>query len=277
MTGEALQIEQLFGVKGKSAVVTGGASGLGLGIARALAANGAKVAVIDRNPDAVASTVSELGGEASGVVADITEVQSISRALDEIDAARGGIDILFANAGIGGEPGFGAAPEGQNPAGTIDGCPDAEWRQVIDVNLNGTRNTLAATARLMKARGHGGKIVITSSCAALLNVPFVSTAYHAAKAGTSHLGRQLAVELAPHDIRVNIISPANFVTNIGGGSMQLDSVKALFGGTSLLNRVAELHEIAGLALFLASDASSYVTGVEIPVDGGSLLAGRHGG
>lgn len=272
-----MRIERLFSVKDKSAVVTGGASGLGLGIARALAANGAKVAIIDINPDTIASAVAELGGEASGVAADITDVRSICRALDEIDAEHGGIEILFANAGIGGEPGFGAAPQGQNPAGTIDGCPDAEWHKVIDVNLNGTRNTLAAAARLMKARRRGGKIVITSSCAALLNVPFVSTAYHAAKAGTSHLGRQLAVELAPHGIRVNIISPANFVTNIGGGSMALDEVKAIFASTSLLNRVAELNEIAGLALFLASDASSYVTGVEIAIDGGSLLAGRHGG
>ena len=272
-----MQIEQLFSVRDKSAVVTGGASGLGLGIARAFAANGAKVTIVDINPDAVAGTVAELGGEASGTVADITDVQSIARALDEIDAARGGIDILFANAGISGEPGFRAALEGENPAGTIDGCPDGEWRKVIEVNLNGTRNTLAAAARLMKARGRGGKIVITSSCAALVNVPFVSTAYHAAKAGTSHLGRQLAVELAAHDIRVNVISPANFVTNIGGGSMQSDDVKALFGATSLLNRVAELDEIAGIALFLASDASSYVTGVEIPIDGGALLAGRHGG
>lgn len=271
-----LQISRLFGVDGKSAVVTGGASGLGLTIAQALAVNGAAVNIIDLDRAAIDAAVAQLGPHASGRVADIADPTSIANAFAAIDSERSGIDIVFANAGIGGEPGFGAVAEGQNVGGTIDGCPDEEWHKVINVNLSGVRNTLAAAARVMKPRGRGGKIVITSSCAALINVPFVSSAYHAAKAGASHLGRQVAIELAPFGIHVNMIAPANFATGIGGGSMQQDHVQDIFARTSLLGRIARLDEIAGVALLLASDASSYLTGIEIPVDGGSLIAGRHG-
>lgn len=271
-----MRIDRLFSVEGKVAVITGGASGLGLTYAQALAVNGATVIVLDLRQAAIDAAVAQLGTRASGMAADVTDPAALSAAFAEIDRRHGGIDIVFANAGIGGEPGFGAAAEGQNAAGTLDGCPDEEWRKVIDVNLTGVRNTLAAAARVMKRRGRGGRIVITSSCAALLNVPFVSTAYHAAKAGASHLGRQAAIELAPFGIHVNIISPANFATGIGEGSMREAHVQDIFARTSLLGRMARLDEIAGVALLLASDASSYLTGLEIPVDGGSLIAGRHG-
>lgn len=273
---DSLKIERLFGVEGKVAVITGGASGIGLTIAQALIVNGATVTIVDLDRAAIDAGLAQLGPAASGLVADIADPVSIAAALAEIDERYGGVDIVFANAGIGGEPGFGAAPEGQNAAGTIDGCPDDEWRKVIDVDLSGVRNTLAASARVMKPRGRGGKIVITSSCAALLNVPFVSTAYHAAKAGASHLGRQVAIELAPFGIHVNMISPANFATGIGDGSMQRDEVQDIFARTSLLGRLARLDEIVGVALLLVSDAGSYLTGLEIPVDGGSLIAGRQG-
>lgn len=271
-----LQIGCLFSVEGKVAAITGGASGIGLTIAQALAVNGATVIIVDLDRGAIDAALVQLGPAASGLVADIADPVAIAAALAEVDARYGGVDIVFANAGIGGGPGFGAAPTGQNEAGTIDGCPDDEWRKVIDVNLTGVRNTLAAAARVMKPRGRGGKIVITSSCAALLNVPFVSTAYHAAKAGASHLGRQVAIELAPFGIHVNMISPANFATGIGGGSMQQGDVQDIFARTSLLGRLGRLDEIVGVALLLASDASSYLTGLEIPVDGGSLIAGRQG-
>lgn len=271
-----LQINHLFGVENKGAVITGGASGIGLVIAEGLIANGATVHLIDVNQVAIDAAVSQLGDRASGVVADVTDRAATAAAFAAIDEAWGGIDIVFANAGVGGNPGFGAAPEGQNPDGTIDGSSAAEWDLVLGVNLTGTRNTLAAAARAMKARARGGKIVITSSCAALMNVPFVSSAYHAAKAGTSHFGRQMAIELAPFGIHVNMISPANFVTHMGDGAMQQEEVQHIFARTSLLGRMARLDEILGVALLLCSDASSYMTGIEIPVDGGSLIAGRQG-
>lgn len=268
-----MNIEQLFSVRNQSALVTGGASGLGLGIARALAANGAKVTIVDVNAEAITAALPELGANAAGEVADIADRAAIEATIDRTAERQGGLDILVANAGIGGGPGFGV-PGGQHPQGTIDGYPDDDWNQVVAINLTGTRNTLAAGARVLKGQGRGGKIIITSSCAGLINVPFIATAYHATKAAATHLGRQLAVELAPYGIRVNTISPANFITNIGGGAMHQQEVQALFASTSLLKRVAALDEIAGLALFLASDASSYVTGVDIPIDGGARLSGK---
>lgn len=141
------------------------------------------------------------------------------------------------------------------------------------VNLTGARNTFAAAARIMKARGKGGRIIATTSAAAIVNASFVSTAYHASKAGVAHMVRQIASELAPHGILVNAIAPANFMTNIGDGAMQSEAAQAIFARNSLLRRVADTDEIAGIALFLASPASSFVTGTQIRVDGGACVVG----
>lgn len=268
-----MKIAELFDVAGKSVVVTGGASGLGLGIARAFADNGARVTIADISAAAIESALPGLGPDAAGEVLDVSDRAAADRAFDAIDLRRGGIDVVFANAGISGGPGFSSPNGGEIADGTIDGCHDGDWNQVVAVDLTGARNTLAAAARVMKARGRGGKIVVTSSGAALRNVPFVSTAYHAAKAGVSHLSRQVALELAPHGIRVNVIAPASFVTNIGGGAMGDAAVREVFARYSPFRRVAEVREIVGAALFLASDASSWVTGVELLVDGGSALLG----
>ena len=270
-----MKIEKLFDVAGYSVVVTGGASGLGLGIARAFAENGARVTIVDVNSAAIEKSLPLLGPDAAGEVLDITDRAAVDQVFDAIDGRRGGIDVVFANAGISGGGGFANPDGGENPQGTIDGCPDTEWHQVISINLTGARNTLAAAARVMKARKRGGRIIVTSSAAALRNVPFVSTSYHAAKAGVSHMTRQLAVELAPHNIRVNVISPASFITNISGGALHDPAVQAIFARNSLLRRAAEVKEISGAALFLASDASSWVTGIELPVDGGASLIGAH--
>ncbi|WP_076858310.1 SDR family NAD(P)-dependent oxidoreductase [Bradyrhizobium mercantei] len=270
-----MKIHDLFDVGGRSIVVTGGASGIGLAIARALAENGARVTIADVNSNALEKALPLLGDDAAAERLDVVDRGAVERVFDAIDHHRNGIDVVFVNAGIGGGPGF-AAPNGErgvNHEGTIDGSADAEWNDVIAINLTGARNTCAAAARVMKARGKGGRIIATSSAAAILNAPFVSTAYHASKAGMAHMIRQLAIELAPHNILVNAIAPANFVTNIGDGAMQNPAVKALFARNSLLGRVAETEEICGVALFLASAASSYITGTQVRVDGGACLIG----
>jgi NAD(P)-dependent dehydrogenase (short-subunit alcohol dehydrogenase family) len=270
-----MKTKDLFDVDGRSVVVTGGASGIGLGIAQALAQNGARVTIADIDAAALEKALPRLGGQAAGEQLDVTDRPAVERMFDAVAQRTGGVDVVFANAGVGGGPGFAipVGPGGENPGGTIDGAPDSEWNQVIAINLLGARNTCAAAARLMKARGKGGRIIVTSSAAAIVNATFVSTAYHASKAGVSHMVRQLAAELAPHQILINSIAPANFVTNIGGGAMYDDAVKAVFARNSLLRRVAEIEEIAGVALFLASNASGYVTGVQIPIDGGACVMG----
>lgn len=170
-----MKIAQVFDVTGRSVVVTGGASGIGLGIARAFAENGARVTIVDVNSTAIDKALPLLGPLAAGDVLDITDRAAVDRVFDAIDGRCGGIDVVFANAGIGGGGGFANPTGGENPQSTLDGCPDAEWDQVISINLTGTRNTLAAAARVMKARQRGGRIVVTSSAAALRNVPFVAT------------------------------------------------------------------------------------------------------
>ena len=268
-----MTIDELFAVAGRSAVVTGGASGLGLGMARALASNGAKVTILDRDAAAVERAVAELGQDARGAVADVTDRLALPATMAAAADRQGGLDIVIANAGISGGPGFGIpGSNGQrHPQGTIDGCSDEDWDAVIRVNLDGVRNTLRAAVPLMRAAGRGVKIIITSSGAALNNIPFISTAYHASKAALSHFGRQMAYELAAENIRVNMIAPVSFVTNIDGGWMQDENVQRMFAAVSPMKRVASLDEIEGVALFLASDASSYVTGAEIRIDGGALL------
>lgn len=269
-----MKANDLFNLDDRSAVVVGGASGIGLGIARALIDNGARVTIADVDDGAIARALVELGPQARAVHLDITDRPAVDRLFDAVDAEYGRLDILFANAGIGGNGGCRFPHPGEeNPEGTIDGCSDSEWNEVIAVNLTGTRNVCAAGARVMKKHRKGGRIILTSSVAGIRNVPFVSTAYHASKAAVSHLGRMLAVELAPHRIMVNIISPANFITNIGGGAMLEPSVQAVFARGSLLQGLAQPDEIAGLALLLASDASAFITGVETPIDGGACLIG----
>jgi NAD(P)-dependent dehydrogenase (short-subunit alcohol dehydrogenase family) len=266
-----LAIETLFGVRGKTVVVTGGASGIGLAIARGYVENGAQVIVLDIDQKALDVAASTLGEGAETLVTDISDKAAVDLVFDAIDARHAGIDVVFANAGIGGGPGF-AVPGGERiPEGSLDGMPMADWDRMLAVNLTGVRNTIAAAARIMKARGAGGRIITTSSAAAVVNVPFVSTAYHAAKAAVAHLTRHAALELAPFNILVNAIAPANFITNIGGGEMKNDDVRAVFARASALGRTADPEEIAGLALFLGSSASSYVTGVHLLIDGGAAL------
>lgn len=271
ISGSTLSIEYLFGVRDKSVVITGGASGIGLAIARAYLENGAKVTILDVNGNAIDRALAALGPRARGYPVDVVDRGQLDAVFDRIDSLQGGIDIVFANAGIGGGPGFAPAGGMIDGSGAIDDPSDGDWEAVIAVNLMGVRNTMGAAARVMKRNGRGGRIVSTSSAAAVVHAAFVSTSYHASKAAVAHLTRHVALELAPHNILVNAMAPANFITNIGDGGMQDESVKALFASTSPLNRTAEAEEIGGLALFYGSAASAYITGTQTFIDGGSSV------
>ena len=273
-----MKIQDLFKVEGYGVIVTGGASGLGLGFAEALAENGASVTLLDVDAGRIADEVSRLtalGYRVRGDVVDVRDSAAIDRAFDAAVAEYGRLDVVFANAGIDSGPGFigswvGAADRPRNPAGALETYTDERWNRVIDVNLNGIFATLRAGARIMKPQ-RSGRLIVTTSVAAFQLEPAIGSAYMAAKAGAAHLMRAVAQELAAYQITVNAIAPGFFVTNIGGGHAKQASTQAAMGKNIPMHRVGFAEDIKGLALFLASPASTYLTGQQISIDGGWSL------
>ena len=269
-----LDISKLFSVSGYGVVVTGGASGLGLGFAEALASNGAHVTILDMDAariDAESRKLRGAGLDVHGAVVDVCDHVALDRAIDDAAARHGRLDVVFANAGIDSGPGFVDAWVGsersRNPVGALERYSDERWNKVIDVNLNGVFATLRAAARHMRPR-KSGRIIITTSLAAVKTEPVIGMAYMAAKAGAAHLMRNAALELAADNITVNAIAPGFFVTNIGGGHAHNPDLQAAIGRDIPMHRVGQPDDIKALALFLASPASEYITGQEIVIDGG---------
>jgi NAD(P)-dependent dehydrogenase (short-subunit alcohol dehydrogenase family) len=272
---ELTDLRKLFAVAGRSAVVTGGGGGIGFAIADILSDQAARVTLLDHDAVKVQSAVSRLSrreGAVRGEVCDVTDADGLRRAFDAAASIQDGIDIVFANAGMGttkpGSRGLDGAPI---PEGEIDSYDFADWRRVLDVNLTGVFLTAREAARHLKKKGWG-RLIITSSVFALKNSPTVGVPYMVSKAGVAHLMRNLAAELAPHGVTVNAIAPGPFETDISGGAMHDPGVRALVGGAVPLGRVGQVEEIKGLALFLASPASSYMTGAHISIDGGLGIA-----
>jgi NAD(P)-dependent dehydrogenase (short-subunit alcohol dehydrogenase family) len=264
-----------FDISGRSALVTGAASGIGLAYAETMAEAGARVTLTDIDAAGLERAEARLIGEGHAVrtaLLDVTDRAMCDAVFDGHAVAYGGLDICFANAGLGEGPGF-VAPDGSRvPDGQVDTYDPALWDRSIAINLTGSYNTMRGAARLMKAGGTGGSIVATASNAGLILEPIVPMPYHPAKAGVLHMVRALALELAKFRIRVNAIAPGPFVTNIGGGWAKKDpAVKAAFDATIPLGAMAETHQMKPLALYLASDASSFMTGSTLLIDGGVAL------
>ena len=269
-----MNVESQFSVAGYGVIVTGGASGLGLAYAEAMAAGGARVTLLDVDPDRIANETARLQGEGfdvRGTVVDVTDHAGLDGAVDEAAEMYGRLDVAFANAGIDPGPGFVGAWAGgsrpRNDDGAIELYTDERWNRVIDINLNGVFATVRAAARHMRPR-RSGSIIVTTSLASHNVEPAIGSAYMAAKAGAAHFMRCAALELAGFGIAVNAIAPGFFVTNIGGGHAHNPDVQAAIGKDIPMGRVAFPDDIKGLALFLASPASGYITGQEIVIDGG---------
>ena len=263
-----------FDVRGRSAIVTGAASGIGLAYAEVLAEAGAKVTLTDIDGDAAereAERLRGLGQDARAARLDVVDREQTRAVFDEHAGAHGGLDIAFANAGVDPGEGFWNPAGYRNENGQIDTMDPARWDRTIAINLTGVYNTVREAARLMKAGGRGGSIVATSSNAAIVNEAIVGVPYMPAKAGVAHFIRHVALELAEYRIRANAIAPGPFVTNIGGGWLRDPVVRQAWDGQVPLGRIAETEQIKPLALYLASDASSYVTGAQIVIDGGMAL------
>jgi NAD(P)-dependent dehydrogenase (short-subunit alcohol dehydrogenase family) len=269
-----VNVSAQFDVAGFGAVVTGGASGLGLAYGEVLAAHGARVTLLDVDAGSVEAQAERLRGEGldvRGAVADVTDHDALDRAIDEAAEAYGRLDVAFANAGIDSGPGFlGAWAGSERPRvaeGALERYSDERWNRVIEVNLNGVFATTRAAARHMRPRGFG-RIVVTTSLAATKVETAIGSAYMAAKAGARHFVRCAALELAGDGITVNAIAPGFFVTNIGGGHAHNPETQAAMAKDIPMHRVGWPDDIKPLALFLASPATSYVTGQEIVIDGG---------
>jgi NAD(P)-dependent dehydrogenase (short-subunit alcohol dehydrogenase family) len=269
-----MNVESQFSVAGYGVIVTGGASGIGLAYAEVMAAHGARVTLLDVDPDRIANETARLqeeGLDVRGTVVDVTDHAGLDRAIDEAAEMYGRLDVAFANAGIDPGPGFVGAWAGDSrprvEEGAIERYTDERWNRVIEINLNGVFATVRAAARHMRPRG-SGSIIVTTSLAGRKVEPVIGSAYMAAKAGAAHFMRSAALELAGYGITVNAIAPGFFVTNIGGGHAHNPDLQAAIAKDTPMRRVGQPDDIKGLALFLASPASAYVTGQEIVIDGG---------
>ncbi len=260
-----MKSEQLFDVAGRVAYVTGAAGGLGLAMAEVMAVNGARVTMTDIDAEALEAAAARLrdsGCTVESEVVDVADIDTLSNSIDATAARHGRLDIMFANAGISAGPGF------ATEIGQINAVSRADWDRVLQINLTSVFVSIQAAANHMKTQ-RDGRIIVTSSIAGLGAEPVVGYAYAATKAAVANLVRQAALELAAYNVMVNAIAPGPFRTNIGGGRLNDPEVVKQFEKMVPLGRIASTDEIKGLALLLASPASSFLTGTVIPIDGGS--------
>lgn len=264
-----------FNIAGRSALVTGGASGIGLAYVEAMTEAGAKVTIADLDGEGAAREAARLrseGAEVQAITCDIADLSQVTAAFDAHVATYGGLDICFANAGWDAGDGFWAPSGERNPLGRIDQYDPEKWKRSIDINLSGAYYTIREAVRCMRADNRKGSIIATASNAGIINEPIVGLPYMPAKAGVLHLVRHAALELAEFGIRINAIAPGPFVTNIGDGWVKKNpDARASFEKTIPLGRMADTQEMKPLALMLASDASSFMTGAHVVIDGGVQL------
>lgn len=242
---------------GRTAIVTGGASGIGRAVAQRFAAEGAAVAVADQNEKQAAAVARELGAQAIAIKLDVREPDDAARMVRETVAAFGGLDILVQCAGIGVERRF------------LDTTPE-DWRRTLDVNLSGTFYCCQAAAREMVARGYG-RIVTLASVGGVQGSED-RAAYGASKGGVVVLTKVMAVELAGQGVTVNALAPGPVDTAMTR-EMHSPATRRAYSATVPMDRYGTPEEIAAAALFLAGEEAGYVTGHVLAVDGGFLAAG----
>jgi len=247
----------LFDLSGRCAVITGGNGGIGLGMGRALLQAGARVAIWGTNPEKTERARAELSafGDVCSLVCDVGDEQAVEAAFAESVARLGHVDACFANAGVS---------SFSTPIGAMT---HEEFRRVMRVNLDGVFFTFRAASRHMIERGEGGSLVVTASTAAVEGAARNSH-YGASKGAVTSYARALAVELARHRIRVNSILP---------GWIESEMTSGVFGDSKFANAVlprvplrrwGSADDFGGIAVYLASDASSYMTGADLLIDGG---------
>ena len=250
----------MFDLKGRIAVVTGGNGGIGLGMARGLARAGAHVVVAARNTEKSAAAVRELervGGQATAVGVDVADEASVTRLMDTVKTRHGRLDVLINNAGI-------------NIRKPLHELSLAEWRQVIDTNLTSAYLCCHAGYPLFKAAG-GGKIINIGSMMSIFGASF-APAYAASKGGIVQLTKATAVAWAPDNIQVNAVLPGWIDTELTQNArVQVKGLHESVLARTPAGRWGTIEDMEGIAVFLASAASDFVTGTAIPVDGGYAI------
>lgn len=243
-------------IEGKRVLVTGASSGIGAHIAAALAARGARVAAAARRVEALRALAAEApGGRIVAVPMDVGDPDSVEAGMAQATEALGGLDGLFNNAGTAW-------------GGRALDMPEEDWQRVIEVNLSGAFRVARAAARTMAAGG-GGAIVTTASILGFGTGQGV-TAYAVSKAGVVQMTRSLALEWARHGIRVNAIAPGYFPSEMTEDFLDSEEGRQTLKAIPL-RRFGRLEDLEAPVVLLLSDASAYITGVTLPVDGGHLV------
>jgi NAD(P)-dependent dehydrogenase (short-subunit alcohol dehydrogenase family) len=255
-------LTDFFSLAGRTALVTGGGSGLGLAVAEGFAQFGARVSVVDVDEAAaaeVAEGINTAGGHAIAVPCDVAQHDQVEATVATTTEQLGDIHILFSNAGIGDR----AAAEEMTPE---------QWHRVLDINLSGAWYFDQAVGRHMIERGIKGSIINTSSITSLVGITTGNANYAATKGGLNALTRTLAIEWAPHGIRVNAIAPTHVKTALIEQKMRDDpELAAFFLGNIPLGRMGEPEDVVGAAIYLASEAGALVNGHVLVVDGGHTI------
>ena len=246
-----------FDLSGKAAIITGGSKGLGEAMGAGLASAGANIAIVSRNEEEAKATAAgiarDFGTRCIGIAADVSKPDEVQHMVDTAAAEFGNIDILVNNAGI-------------NIRGAIDELTYEQFQEVQRINVDGVWLCSRAVVPLMKKAG-AGRIINLASTLGLVGLQN-RTPYTSSKGAVVQMTRALGLELAPHNILCNAICPGPFLTPMNEPIADSEEAKKFIVGAVALERWGDMKEIQGVAIFLASDASSYVTGSMITVDGG---------
>jgi len=255
-----MKAADMFNLTGRAALVTGASSGLGAQFARALADNGAAVALVARRVERLKdlkAAIEGKGGRAAAIEADVTDRAAMAHAFDEAEKAFGTVTVLVNNAGVA-----------QGPMRATDVSPE-EWRRVLSVDLDAVFYGAQEAARRMLAAGKPGAIVNIASVLGF-GVAKGTASYAVAKAGVMQMTKALALELAFKGVRVNAIAPGWFVTEINDTYLNGEAGQAMKRDIPM-GRFGEAGDLDGALLLLASDAGRYITGATIVVDGGQVV------
>jgi sorbose reductase len=251
-----VDVTNLFRLDGKNALVTGASSGIGKQVALAYAQAGATVAIASRRDQPLQELAAEIaatGGKAVPIICDVTQPERVAAMVDRVTDELGGVDIAVCNAGIIGLK-------------SLLDMPLDDFQNIQNTNVNGVFLTAQAAAKAMVAQQRAGSIITTASMSGhIINAPQHVGHYCASKAAVIHLTKAMAMEFAPHNIRVNSVSPGYILTELVEPYREYH---ASWEPKIPLGRLGQPEELVGIYLYLASDASSYMTGSDIVIDGG---------